>query len=335
MAAIQALVEIRHSESPRYLVKALSDPHLPIAHEALDRLAELGSDALPALIAAVETPESEAAISPLDAIDRIDPQTARNIARDLLSRTSIPGGTRAPVSVLAHTANPDDASFLIDALGDQDLLTMKTAITGLGHMRAAKAIPALVTLLDHPDEWLAAKAARALGEIGDKSAGSELASRISIDTPHHLAMACADALVSLDATEYAGKLIDEMLSFAKKGLGLGDAPIRLAGRTEIKRVVAALSDPESVVAAVNFLCALVRWRDFGVELARNAGAVEALIDALSTADRDRVYPPAIIVVIEIVGRDRAVELIREAAGRSELDHASEEYAISIVEKWGR
>ena len=164
-------------------------------------------------------------------------------------------------------------------------------------------------------DWIPQRIIRALGAIGDKRAAPALVRKPASAYPVHIVFASIAALADMGAVEYAGDALDAALEFAKKGQDAGIANVaRIAGASEVRKVVSVFGDPDLARPAVDFFCALIRRGDDGIALAREAGAVPALVEAISMRER------VIISLLRIlVGDEKAVCLIREAVSEGVLE----------------
>ena len=129
------------------------------------------------------------------------------MALDLLQR-GITDARCAAMRTIARVGNAEDIPVLIEALSDSDPYgVVRDAVEALGRLRAKDAVPELIRTLDHPEEWIALRAAYALGAIGDESAAPALESKLSPGNPRHVINAAVEALGRLRAKDAVPALI--------------------------------------------------------------------------------------------------------------------------------
>jgi HEAT repeat protein len=170
-----------------------------VAREAVDGLIRVGSPAVEPLANAMSVPAPVACGLAMEALTEINLDRAREVALDLLHR-KIAYARTAAMRTIALVGNTKDIPVMIEALSsDSDSYgVVRDAVEALGCLRARDAVPALIGTLDHPEEWIALRAAHALAAIGDRSAIPALEAKLSPGTPQLVINAAKDALRRLD-----------------------------------------------------------------------------------------------------------------------------------------
>jgi HEAT repeats len=157
--------------------------------------------------------------------------TLPGIAASLSEAGADPGDLAEIVLGFGPAAEP----FLREQLASAAAVeTRRLAAATLGEIRALDAVPALLEVLDDPDDELVAGAARALGRIGDTAATAALMEVLEGRRPWFVHVAAASALGDVDDPDAAPALTRalaaeewELRNAAARSLvGLGEAGLR-------------------------------------------------------------------------------------------------------------
>jgi HEAT repeat protein len=218
------------------------------AERAIDALAALGPDAVPALAAALKASDEDLDVRCVAAaaLGLIGTDAAAgSLAEVLTASPSSPLWScgydadesmvrQACVAALDAARGRRAAGTLVQVLADEDDEVLKKAILVLGHWSAEEAVPRIVALLvNHTDEFIRSNAAMALADFDDPRAVEPLIAALA-DESGHVRQDAADAL------------------------GLKCDP------RAVEPLIAALADPEAKVreAAVTALAAFADPRAF-------------------------------------------------------------------------
>ena len=105
---------------------------------------------------------------------------------------------------------PRGVPFLIEMLAAGSLSERRLAAVALGHIASLHVLPELSRVLDDPDDELAAKAARALGQLGDSKATPALIGLLRDRRPWFVRVAATAALGTLEDRAAAPALVQEL-----------------------------------------------------------------------------------------------------------------------------
>lgn len=244
--AIRIMGSSGHEAAIQLLVPQLGDEEMLVVREAMDALIHIGVPAVPLLVSALGEPEPKAPAAALETLAEIDPAKGREGALDLVQR-GIVDARSAAMRTIAGVATVEDIPLLIEALSDSDPYgVVREAVRALGRLKAKDAVPGLVRVLDHPEDWVALYAAHALGEIGDASAVPALMAKLSPESPPRVTLAAIEALGHLKAKDAVPALIG-MLDNSSNWIVIGSA-----------QALAAIGD-KSAIAALEAKLSLENW----------------------------------------------------------------------------
>jgi HEAT repeat protein len=153
------------------LLKATGDPNGGIAIPAGSGLSRIGTNALPALTKALESPERETRLQATRALGTIGAPRDEIVPLllKMLNDRELACRVQAAQSLgTSGLPNPTMVAGLVGALDDSATDVRVAAIQGLrqGHRMTAKAVPDLVRCLDDSSPLVRQSAAEALGAIG-------------------------------------------------------------------------------------------------------------------------------------------------------------------------
>ncbi|HEY8432440.1 MAG TPA: HEAT repeat domain-containing protein, partial [Sandaracinaceae bacterium] len=230
-------------------------------------------------------------------------------------------------------APPDGraADPLLAILGDVTEPERQPVVSLLGRVGAARALPALRTLLSHSDAELRLAAVRAIGAIGDPEGGPALLALLD-DPDARLRYEAARAVGAAASDETVAELLERLRDREPTDrhallIALGEAVPRLAAN-------GALAD-ETARRALDAMLALAEGEDRGLAARaldvlsawRPAGAADALVRAL-----DRAGPERSLAIVRALGeRD---EPSARAALRAQLAEASVSLATQAASVLG-
>ncbi len=198
-AAIRIVGSLSSRDAADLLVPLLADPDMLVASDAMKGLKRIGAPAVEPLVNAMSATKPLSCQLAMEALREIDPGKAREVALDLLQR-GITDARSAAMRTISRVGGDEDIPLLIEALSDSDPYgVVRDAVEALGRLKAKDAVPALIITLDHPEEWIALRAAYALAAIGDKSAIPALEAKLSANNPRLVINAATDALKCLGA----------------------------------------------------------------------------------------------------------------------------------------
>lgn len=207
-ATADALGETADPIAAPALIAALSDSNPGVGEAAFNALLQIGGRAVPELI---------------DSLPRVDRDSRRDIAH-LLGQI---GDTRA-IPSLVHT------------VWDKEPLVVQAALRAFQTM-GERAIPGLVTLLQHKDERIRIASAWALGEIGNREAVPALIKAMEDRKSPSLRQQAADALGRIGYAEAVNPLI--------RALGDREKEVRKEAADALRKI----GSPEAVKAYENWL----------------------------------------------------------------------------------
>lgn len=147
--AVEAVVALGGEDVVARLIETLNnDDNAGARNSAIEALVQIGGTAIPALLSALETPDTD--------------------VRKFI------------VDILGEIKDSRSLPFLITRLDDPDENIRVASAESLGKIRDGAAVEALAACLKRPEqEWLAYAAAEALGEIGDPRALDPLLAALS------------------------------------------------------------------------------------------------------------------------------------------------------------
>lgn len=163
-AAAEKLGLARASRATEELVAAMKDPNEEVRLRAAKALGAIGGKAaVEPLVRALSEPNRWSAIRIADILTDL----GREVAGELIDRytTLNRHGRLAALDILARVHAIDSSSFLHGRLGDEDRDVRARAAHALGAIGDPAAAPALIERLDDPEWPVRAMAAKALGRI--------------------------------------------------------------------------------------------------------------------------------------------------------------------------
>lgn len=274
-AAAQGFATVNDAERARALIDIVRDRHRNSAalNAALSAIAQTPADVLPAVVALLDAPESDA-----------ERRTYAALALGLLGR-------RAAVPALLRRLEDPDANVRFHA------------VEALGRIGAREAAPALAAVAESRDFSVAFAALDALASIGEPSVAARIVPLLDDEL---LCTAAADALAHLGGAEVIGPLLqlvhraDDMLLPVAGALATldrrrgrerdGGVLVAELARTSLtpeieQAIVAAL--PTAGPAEMEGLALMLEWRQTGT-------ADQALASLLARADVRRTVADILV-----------------------------------------
>jgi HEAT repeat protein len=208
-AAVCGLGNVRSADDVLVLalLRASGDPNGGVAIPAGSALSKIGTNALPVLTKALQSPETETRGQATRALGTI--RAPRDEIVPLLLKMlkdSEPGCRVQAAQILGTSAlpNPTIVAGLVGALNDSAIDVRVAAVQGLrqGHRMAASAVPDLIRCLDDSSPVVRQSSAEALGAFGPaaRQALPRLA-RVADDTDERVRVAATGAISRIEARE--------------------------------------------------------------------------------------------------------------------------------------
>jgi HEAT repeat protein len=130
-------------------------------------LIQLGPDAAPALMSALDAPQPLVRMTVLDALGRLGGAGAEQRVAALLRDDPSPSVRETATTALGRLGTGSALAPLIDAANSAESPTLRaTAVRALGQLGARDAVPALTVLITSPHYRIAHEAAAALLRLG-------------------------------------------------------------------------------------------------------------------------------------------------------------------------
>ncbi|MGB3191477.1 MAG: HEAT repeat domain-containing protein [Limnoraphis sp.] len=281
-STVVALARV-NSEAVEALIAALNDSDSSVRRSAAQDLGKIGNaEAVQPLIAALDDSDFVVRSSAASALGKIGNPEAVEALMEALNYSNSDVRWFA-AETLGKTGNAEVVKHLISALDDSDSYVRRSAATALGHIGNPEALKPLIAALNDSDSEVRSSAAKALGHIGNPEAVEGL---IAAFNDSNFAVSVVRALGRIGNPEALNPLIaalNDSDSYVRKRAvralaKIGSAAWALGqmGNAEVLNpLIAALHDSDKYVRS----SAATALGYIG-----NPEAVEGLIDALNDSD---------------------------------------------------
>lgn len=268
------------------LVGGLPDLSVEMRAVLIQSLAEAGEKGvLPAALEAIRSPDPATRSAGLDAVSRLgDHADVPTMVGALAKATNAADRALYEQALVRLPGRDAVVSAMVTSTKGADGETLRSLITALALRGNRAAVPALMTLADHPDIAAARAAYRALADLAAAEDAGPLLAKFTANKVRELAgdaeNAAARALLKVEPVEDRTAAISAAFDRADN-LDLRCALLRLyrvaPEPTALGKVGTALSDPEARIRE-SALRTLAEWPD--------AGAWGSLVSVVRAPEKD-------------------------------------------------